>query len=158
MPRDFTQDFPSDDSRPRSPIGGAPVGRLDDLGAIEARAVRLLRLWCDAGFEAVAARLAPDLDPGPASAAARALDALARLCATTGRRPLMRHAADCACLGADEAWFARLIGHGSEAAGEEAMMLAMAFLRPEAAAEAAYLAEALGLGLRRAGISRRRLH
>ena len=156
MPRDFLQDFPSDVSR--APIGGAPVGRIDDLGPIEARAVRLLRLWCDSGAEAVAVRLTLDLDPGPARAAAGALDALARLCAAAGRRPLMRHAADCACLGADEAWFARLIGHGAEAAREEAMMLAMAFLRAEAAGEAAHLAEALGLGLRRAGISRRRLH
>ena len=77
MPRDFLQDFPSDVSR--APIGGAPVGRIDDLGPIEARAVRLLRLWCDSGAEAVAARLTPDLDPGPARAAAGALDALARL-------------------------------------------------------------------------------
>ncbi|MCP1167572.1 hypothetical protein NHG85_03345, partial [Limimaricola sp. ASW11-118] len=63
-------------------------------------------------------------------------------------------AADCACLGADEAWFARLVGHGALMEREEAMMLALAFLRPEAAAEAAQLAQALGLGLRRAGISR----
>ena len=34
-------------------------------------------------------------------------------------------------------------------------MLAMAFLRPDAVAEAAHLAQALGLGLRRAGIGRR---
>ncbi|MFT6530757.1 MAG: hypothetical protein ACJASC_000276 [Limimaricola cinnabarinus] len=64
MPRDFLQDFPSNDSR--VPIGGAPVGRIDDLGPIEARAVRLLRLWCDSGAEAVAVRLTLDLDPGPA--------------------------------------------------------------------------------------------
>ena len=51
--------------------------RLEELGPIEARAVRLLRLWCDSGAEAVAARLTPDLDPGPARAAAGALDALA---------------------------------------------------------------------------------
>ncbi|EYD70641.1 hypothetical protein [Limimaricola hongkongensis] len=158
MPRDFPHDFPTDESRPRAPAGGAPVGRIEDLDPIEARAVRLLRLWCDAGVDAVAARLVPDLDPGPARAAARALDALARLCGTAGRRPLMRHATECACLGADEAWFARLIGHGAVADREEAMMIAMAFLRAEAAAEAAHLAEALGLGLRRAGISRRRLH
>ncbi|MGR3499717.1 MAG: hypothetical protein ACU0E9_12590 [Limimaricola soesokkakensis] len=156
MPRDFPDDF--HDGTPRPPQGGAPVGRIDDLSPIEARAVRLLRLWCDAGRASVAARLTPDLDPGPAEAAAQALDALARLCGTHGRRPLMRHAAECACLGADEAWFARLVGHGAEAAHEEALMLALAFLRVDAAFDAAHLAEALGLGLRRAGISRRRLH
>lgn len=154
MPRDFPEDFPTDGTR-RTPPGGAPVGHIDDLGALEARAVRLLRLWCDAGPGAVEARLAPDLDPGPARSASRALDALLRLCGATGRRPLMRHAAQCACLGADEAWFARLVGHGALAEREEAMMLAMAFLRPDAVAEAAHLAQALGLGLRRAGIGRR---
>ncbi|SDE33593.1 hypothetical protein [Limimaricola pyoseonensis] len=152
MPRDFTEETR------RPPQGGAAIGRIEDLDPIEARAVRLLRLWCDEGHAAVAARLAPDLDPGPARAAADALDALCRLCAAAGRRPLMRHGAECACLGADEAWFARLVGHGSEAAREEALMLAMAFLEPGAAHDAARLAEALGLGLRRAAISRPRLH
>ncbi len=153
MPRDFIED-PS-----RPPLGGAPVGRIADLDAVEGRAVRLLRLWCDQGRDAVTARLTPDLDPGRARATSQALDALCQLCAATGRRPLMRHGADCACLGSDEAWFARLVGFGAEAASEEAMMLATTFLRPEAAFEAAHLAEAFGLGLRHADVSqRRRLH
>ncbi|MCP1169752.1 hypothetical protein NHG85_14650, partial [Limimaricola sp. ASW11-118] len=93
MPRDFLDDTSADGAR-STPLGGAPVGHIDDLPPLEARAVRLLRLWCDVGPGAVEARLAPDLDPGPAHAATTALHALLRLCAHAGRRPLMRHAAD----------------------------------------------------------------
>lgn len=131
--------------------GGRPVGRLDALPPLPGLAVRALRRWCDEGPMALARDLA-----GPE--AADAFDALCRHCLAACRRPLMRHGAGCPCLGADEAVFARLVELAAEGAREEALWIACALVRPEAALSLLALAEQAGLALARALVPPARLH
>ncbi|NOC43825.1 MULTISPECIES: hypothetical protein [unclassified Ruegeria] len=131
--------------------GGAAVGRLADLDPIEAGAVMYLRMWSEGeGGRADAAsdfQVALGADCG--RAAMLTLDRLCSLCATHGRRPLIRHGLGCACLGADENCFAQMIAAASEGAREDAMMLASLIVRPDFAPALASLSEELGLTLRR---------
>jgi hypothetical protein len=136
---------------PASRRGGAPVGHLAELPQVEAGAVVCLRLWCD-GAEAQA-RLWTDLrgalGGGPARDALRAFERVAGLLARHGRRPLMRHHRDCACVGADEAAVATLVAAAAEGACEDAALLAALLVRPAFAPELAALAREFGLALRR---------
>ncbi len=129
--------------------GALPVGTLDPLAPLPGLAVRALRRWCDAGPGALAAELGP---------AAPAFDALCRGCLAACRRPLLRHAAACPCLGADEAAFARLLELAAEGAREDALMLACAMVRPDCALALLPLAEQAGLALARALLRPARLH
>ncbi|NVO54220.1 hypothetical protein HW561_00240 [Rhodobacteraceae bacterium B1Z28] len=134
-----------------SPRGGAAVGRLSDLSPVEAGAVMYLRLWSEgAGGRADAASdfdIALGADHG--RAATLTLDRLCSLCAHHGRRPLVRHGLECACLGADENCFAQMIAAASEGAREDAMMMASLIVRPDFAPALASLSEELGFALRR---------
>ena len=131
--------------------GGAAVGRLTDLGPIEAGAVMYLRLW--GGGEQGRTDAASDFEIALGSECGRAamltLDRLCSLCAYHGRRPLIRHGLGCSCLGADENCFAQMIAAASEGAREDAMMMASLIVRPDFAPALASLSEELGLALRR---------
>ncbi len=131
--------------------GGAAVGRLADLEPVEAGAVMYLRMWSDG--EGGRTDAASDFNIALGSEAGRVamltLDRLCSLCATYGRRPLIRHGLGCACLGADENCFAQMIAAASEGAREDAMMIASLIVRPDFAPALASLSEELGLTLRR---------
>ncbi len=86
-------------------------------------------------------------------AAMLTLDRLCSLCANHGRRPLIRHGLNCACLGADENCFAQMIAAASEGAREDAMMMASLIIRPDFAPALVCLSEEFGLALRRMTIS-----
>ena len=131
--------------------GGAPVGRLADLPPIEAGAVMYLRMWSDGavGRAGAAQDFAVTLGEDFGQAAMLALGRLCSLCTHHGRRPLVRHSLDCACLGADESCFAQMIAAASEGAREDAMMLAALIVRPDFAPALASLSEEFGLALRR---------
>lgn len=145
--------------------GGAPVGLITELEALEASAVLYLRLWFD-GPEAQAQvwnDFAQGLGPAAGRHALQNFEALCDLCSRQARRPLMRHRVSCKCLGADECCFANVVAAASEGAREDAFMLASAMLRADAAALIVPLAEAFGLALRRMaagapGSGRERLH
>ncbi len=131
--------------------GGATVGRLSDLGPIEAGAVMYLRLWGDGenGRAGAASDFEIALGADCGRSAMLTLDRLCSLCANYGRRPLIRHGLGCSCLGADENCFAQMIASASEGAREDAMMMASLIVRPDFAPALASLSEELGLALRR---------
>lgn len=139
----------------RSPRGAAPVGHVADLDPIEAGAVRCLRLWCEAdGPQSLVARdFVASLGAEAGGRAAETFSELCALCVRYGRRPLMHHATGCACVGADEACFARLVGAAGAGAREDAMLIASLLVRPDVAPGLAILAERIGLCLRRAAMS-----
>ncbi|AAV94095.1 hypothetical protein KQ247_12625 [Ruegeria pomeroyi] len=120
--------------------GGAAVGHLADLPTLEASAVHCLRLWSDA-TEGRAAL--------PEGRSAELLKQICGLCASYGRRPLMRHGLGCACLGADEACFAHMVAAAATGAREDALMLAALIVRPDLAPALVALSEQLGLALHR---------
>jgi hypothetical protein len=126
--------------------GGAPVGHLDSLPALESLSVRALRRWCDGGPDAVAEDLSDRLGTRGESAA-QAFDALCRHCLAGCRRPMMRHGGGCPCLGADEAAFARLVQTATEGEREDALMLACCMVRHDLAPSLVHLAQAAGLAL-----------
>ncbi|WP_170413586.1 hypothetical protein [Ruegeria arenilitoris] len=131
--------------------GGAAVGRLNDLGPVEAGAVMYLRLWGDGaqGRADAASDFEIALGAECGRAAMMSLDRLCSLCAHHGRRPLIRHGLGCSCLGADENCFAQMIAAASEGSREDAMMMASLIVRPDFAPALASLSEELGLALRR---------
>lgn len=131
--------------------GGAAVGRLTDLAPIEAGAVMYLRLWSEGarGRADAASDFDIALGADQGRAAMLTLDRLCSLCASHGRRPLIRHGLGCACLGADENCFAQMVAAASEGAREDAMMMASLIVRPDFAPALASLSEELGMALRR---------
>ncbi len=131
--------------------GGAAVGRLTDLAPIEAGAVMYLRLWSEGakGRADAASDFDIALGANQGRAAMLTLDRLCSLCASYGRRPLIRHGLGCACLGADENCFAQMIAAASEGAREDAMMMASLIVRPDFAPALTSLSEELGMALRR---------
>lgn len=138
--------------------GAAPVGYLDDLGPVEAGAVLYLRMWSE-GPDAQARvwnDFAACLGADQGRQALGAFEALCDLCARHGRRPLMRHQVGCRCLGADESCFANFVGYASEGAREDAILLAVNFIRPDMAGALAGLAEEVGLALRRMALGKTR--
>lgn len=133
------------------PRGGAPVGYVAELGAVEAGAVFYLRLWADgaAARQQVQDDFNMMLGSQHGANALRAFEGLYDLCARHGRRPLMRHHVTCKCLGADESCFANFIGYASEGAHDDALMIATTIVRPDVAPILASLAGEFGVALRR---------
>lgn len=130
--------------------GGAAVGMLAELDAVETYAVQCLRYWYSGPDERerVCADLFEFLGADSGAAAIEALEQICELCVRHGRRPLMRHQISCKCLGADEACFASFIGAASEGEREDAMLLASLIVRPDFAPCLTGLAEQLGVALR----------
>ncbi|WP_179380819.1 hypothetical protein [Jannaschia marina] len=131
--------------------GGAAVGVLSDLDAVEAAAVLYLRLWCD-GPEAQAQvwdDFRRTLGPDHGRRALKSFETLCGLCTRHGRRPLMRHSLRCACVGADESCFATFIATASGGEREDAMLIATLLVRADVAPLVAALASDVGLAFRR---------
>lgn len=78
-----------------------------------------------------------------------ALDMFLRHSLGFSRRPLLRHASCCPCLGADESVLARQVAFAAAGDRDEALMLALTYLPGFAAGEAIALSETLGLLLYR---------
>lgn len=108
------------------PRGGAAVGQLKELGTVEASSVIYMRLWTeDAGRrEMMGHEFMHALGAEAGMRATQALAEMTYLMAQHGRRPLMRHAIDCKCLGGDEACFAQLVGLAAEGDLHEATLMA----------------------------------
>ncbi|MBV1926436.1 MAG: hypothetical protein KUG62_04710 [Rhodobacteraceae bacterium] len=138
-------------NQPRPHRGGAPVGYVAELDAVQASAVRYLRLWCD-GPESKA-EVCDDFFHGLGTVQGRealdSLDQLFSLCVDYGRRPLMRHQVACKCLGADESCFANFVAAATEGAQEDAMMIATILVRADMAPSLVGLAQSVGLALKR---------
>ncbi|MCA8880439.1 MAG: hypothetical protein KDA73_10895 [Rhodobacteraceae bacterium] len=134
--------------------GGMPVGGLADLPALEFRAVRCLRLWCDGpdGWTRMQAEMADLVGPCRACRLGEAFDLTCRLMLEFCHRPLVRHEVDCPCLGADEATFAHLVRLAGLGDREEAMLLATHLVRADMAPIVVSHAARVGLELHRAGL------
>ncbi|MCQ0094180.1 hypothetical protein [Roseovarius sp. M141] len=130
--------------------GGAPVGQLAHMEGLEAASVLYLRLWCDGARSRQAVRddFAAALGPDHGTAASDAWETLMELCADHCRRPLMRHAVTCKCLGADESCFANFIAAAAEGAREDALLMATLIVRADMAPVFASLACECGLALK----------
>lgn len=134
---------------PATPRGGAPVGHLRELGAVEQAAVLCLRGWCDSNTrEDIEAGFRLALGPAAEEALAD-FDALMATATRCARRPLMRHDITCRCIGGDECAFAHLMAAAAQQDTEEATLFACALVRGPAAFEVVRLAGAFGPALLR---------
>ena len=131
--------------------GGAPVGHLGELDAIEASAVIYWRLWAEGtdGQRRVQADFHNALGERVGCEAVQALARIFDMCAHHCRRPLMRHGLSCKCIGADENCFANFIGYASECKREDAALIASLMVDPNLCMPMAALAQTFGLALRR---------
>ena len=131
-------------------IGGSAVGQLTHLDDLSACAVIYLRLWSDGpeGQAAVWNDLACGVGNARGRAALASFETVVGLLGQHGRRPLMRHAANCACLGADEACFANFIATATTGEREDALLMAMLLVRPDVAPHLCAVAMNLGLALK----------
>lgn len=139
-------------SAPSDLRGAAPVGSLDALSPAEAAAVRWLRLWCEGpeGWTAMQAEMAGLVGESRAAGLAETFDLTCRLTLEFRRRPLMRHAAACPCLGADEATFAHFLTLAGIGEREEAMLVAILLVRADLAPILVDAAGRAGLEIHRA--------
>ena len=140
--------------------GHAPVGFLTELSPLEARAVMLLRLWCD-GPEAqamVSFDFAASLGQEKGRNALKSFATLCDLCVRHGRRPLLRHGVSCKCLGADESCFATFVGYASDGEREDALLMATTIVRPDMAPVLVGVAQDFGLALRQMALSSTQPH
>jgi hypothetical protein len=130
--------------------GGAPVGTLADLDAVTAAAVIYLRMWCDSPElrQSVRDDMIMTLGASRGRQALNSFDELCSIRARHGRRPMMRHAVKCKCIGADETCFANFIAVASEGNREDAMLIATLMVRPHLAAVITSLATDFGLALK----------
>lgn len=137
-------------SQPAPHRGGATVGVLSDLTCIEAAAVRHLRQWFTSPetrldmHDDVTSLLGPDLT----GVAIEAFGQLCTLCVRHGRRPLVRHGMQCACLGADENCFANMIAAAADGQVDDTLLFASLIVRPSMARELLPLASQFGYLLR----------
>jgi hypothetical protein len=131
--------------------GGAPVGFITELGAIEVASVIYLRLWCDGPVSQslVWNDFARGLGPDQGRKAMQSFEELCRLCVRHGRRPLMRHSVQCKCIGSDESCFANFIATAADGEREDALLIATLLVRPDVAPLIASLATNFGLALKR---------
>ena len=141
-----------DDAAPvasNSPRGGAPVGMLAELPAVEMTAILLLRHWCD-GPEA-RSRMVDDFTMVFGTRRAdQELDGFATLMQIVlggGSRPLMRHGVGCACFGGDESAFAQMMAAVAAGEREDALIFALALMTPTAAFAAIAAADPVARGL-----------
>ncbi|AHD10396.1 hypothetical protein [Phaeobacter gallaeciensis] len=137
----------STSAAPAAPRGGATVGLLTDLPALEAMAVRNLRHWFNGPDSRIALRqdLQAALGPVLGRQAYENFGRLCNFCVTEGRRPLVRHGMTCTCLGADENCFANLVGAAAHGEYEDANLFAALIVQPQQAQRATVLAAKIGL-------------
>lgn len=131
--------------------GAAAVGLVTELDAVEAASVLYLRLWSDGpdAQEQVRCDFTATLGSDQGSRAVHAFQELCDMCTLHGRRPLMRHAVQCKCLGADESCFANFIATAAEGEREDALLMATLLVRVDVAPVIAALAMDVGLALKR---------
>lgn len=131
--------------------GGVAIGQLADQAQLARCVIVYFRKWCDGpeGQAAVWNDLAAGLGAAQGRATLEILESLFDLCARHRRRPLMRHAVNCQCVGADEACFAHFVTTAAEGDREDAMLIATLLVRTDMAPIVAPLAADLGRALKR---------
>ncbi|OYU41236.1 MAG: hypothetical protein CFE33_04060 [Pseudorhodobacter sp. PARRP1] len=139
--------FKSSETTEASPVrGAAAVGMLADMPPLERGVVQLLRQWCDgeAGRIAIAEDFTAIFGAERAAHEVNALAHLITLMVQMGRRPMMRHHTQCACLGGDESAFAQMVAAAAAGDRDDAMAFALTMLPPDVAYEAVQVAGHVG--------------
>ncbi len=136
--------------------GSAPVGHIQDLNPVEAASVIYLRLWSNGaeGRGKVATDFRNMLGREHGEHVLDAFDRLCKMSTRHGRRPLMRHGLNCACVGADECCFANFVAAAAEGETEDAMLIATLLVRADMAPVLTSLAVEFGLGLKQMRLAR----
>lgn len=140
----------------RDMTGQMPVADMSELTGLSGMAVCCLRHWNQGGAEAALAMLCARMADGQALVAFEALQDLTAVLAAHMRRPLRCHAPHCACLGMDEAAFARFVEEAAMGEREDALMLASLLVEARAILPLTDAAGRLGLSLHRAALCARR--
>ena len=126
--------------------GTAKVGVLSAMEPWETELILNLRLWCSGpdGQTKVWNCLAAALPRGAAHDEMHAFERLIDILARYAHRPLMHHDVACACVGADEALFAHLVGLASGGDLHEASQVACLLVTAAQAEPVALLAAQVG--------------
>ncbi|MEJ6404820.1 hypothetical protein V8J85_18175 [Yoonia sp. 2307UL14-13] len=135
--------------------GGAPVGLIADLEAIPAASVMYLRMWFSGPDKqsAVWNDMARTLGSDKGRRALQAFESICSLCGRHGRRPLVRHAMCCKCVGSDEACFANFISTAADGEREDTLLMATLLVRPDMAPALASLAVEFGIALKQMNLA-----
>lgn len=133
--------------------GGAPVGQLQELPAIEGAAILYLRAWCKGGpdRELIGQDFAAVLGERDGRKAAEDWDALMNMFLGGARRSIMLHGLGCKCFGGDESAFANMIAAAASQDGEDALLFASTLMSGPAAWSAVQLALQMGQTFLRLG-------
>lgn len=136
--------------------GGMPVTSMAEMTGLPAMVIGCLRAWNRGGAEGALVHLSSRLPEPMALGTFEALQDLAAVLGPHMRRPLRCHAANCACVGLDEAAFARFVEEAAFGQREDALMLACLMVEARAILPLTDAAGRLGLCLHRAGLCARR--
>lgn len=130
--------------------GAAVVGNLPALTPWQALLVKHLRLWCEGpkGQDVVLRDWAQVANAADSSVALDQFNALVVTLQAYARRPLVRHASDCTCFGADEAVCMQIVADASDGHLDDAVMLAGFIAWPAHAERIAILAGQVGAAFR----------
>ena len=129
--------------------GGAPVGFMAELDGVGAASVIYLRMWYDGPVSKadVWNDFSSSLGTDDGRRALKAFENLCSLCLQHGRRPMVRHAINCKCIGSDESCFANFITTAANGEREDAMLIATLLVRTDIAPLITSLAIDFGLAL-----------
>ena len=140
---------------PRDNPGGATVASLSALDGAQALAVLLYRDWLDGadGQDRVRDVFVQNLDQGQAAIAIQGWGALIDELMRHARRPLMRHALSCPCVGADEAAFAQILSLAACGEREEVLLILSLLIRADRTLCALVAAESAGRAIHRSALA-----
>jgi hypothetical protein len=136
----------------RDLTGQMPVDQMAQLDGLNGLTVAALRAWNAGGALRAHALLCDRMAEPMALAAFEALQDLTEVLGPHIRRPLRCHAPNCACVGLDEAAFARFVQEAALGDREDALLLASILVQPRAILPLTDAAARLGLCLHRAAL------
>lgn len=109
----------------KRPRGGAPVGVLSELPAVERAAILYLRQWFSGNPDKIWADFSRSFARPDAEYAMESFVRLMKTVQNDARRPLMRHSPECECFGGDECAFAQFVAAAASGDEHDAMTFAL---------------------------------
>lgn len=131
--------------------GAAVVGRLTDLPPWEADLILSMRLWMQSpeGQAEVWNGFARCFGPAEGRAEMQQFESLLRSLCSNARRPLVRHALGCTCIGTDEAVLRMLVREAARGDLAEATLIASLLVPAGQAEQIALQSARVGRALQR---------
>ncbi|MRU16612.1 hypothetical protein FDP25_14315 [Roseovarius sp. A21] len=131
--------------------GAAVVGRLTDLPPWEADLILSMRLWMQSpeGQAEVWNGFARCFGPVEGRAEMQQFESLLRNLCHNARRPLVRHALGCTCIGTDEAVLRMLVREAARGDLAEATMIASLLVPAGQAEQVALISARVGRAMQR---------